>query len=120
MDNAKIAFEILSAILGVLNLIQFIVSLASGASLRAKAQASFNDWFRVAEVADIISKDPTKAAGLIRNISGFAEASRNEIKAYSLQKLGFIPSFEPAYQTGTNPPKMPRWWTRFGLAFLPK
>jgi hypothetical protein len=116
----KDVFAVFSAILGVLNLIQFLASIASGSSLRAKAQAGFNSWYRVAEIADIISKDPGRASEVVRNISGLADYARNDIKAYSLEKLGFTPSFEPAHQTGTNPPKMPKWWTRFGLAFLPK
>ncbi len=120
MKNAKDILAVLSVILGVVNLIQFLISVASGSSLRAKAQASFNNWYRVAEIADMISKDPTRASELIRNVSGFAEAERNDIKAYSREKLGFVPSFEPAYQTGTNPPTMPNLRTRFRLAFSPK
>src|SRR6266404_6427886 len=93
---------VLTIILGVANLIQFLTSIASGSSLRARAQASYNDWYRVAEIADIIHKDPSKASELIRNVNGIADAARNEIKAYSREKLGFVPSIDPASVGGQH------------------
>lgn len=37
------ALSIVSAILGVINVLQWIIGYVSGNSLRAKAQASYND-----------------------------------------------------------------------------
>ena len=114
------ALTMLSILLGVANLIQFLTSIASGSSLRARAQASYNDWYRVAEIADIIHNDPSKAPELIRNVNGIADAARNEIKAYSREKLGFVPSYDPASVGGERPPKQPGWLVKFKSAFVPK
>jgi hypothetical protein len=111
---------VLSILLGVANLIQFLTSIATGSTLKARAQADFNNWYRVAEIADIIHKDPSRASELIRNVNGIADAARNEIKAYSKEKLGFEPYFDPASTSGPNPPRQPKWWEPFKLAFVPK
>jgi hypothetical protein len=115
-----IMFGIVSFILGVMNLIQFITSIASGSSLRVRAQADYNNWYRVAQIADMISKEPSKAAELIRNVNGIADAARNEIKAYSREKLNFVPSLDPAYDGGPHPPKEPSLWEKTKSAFTPK
>jgi hypothetical protein len=96
------------------------MSIASGSSLRARAQADYNKWYRVAEIADIIHKDPSKAPELIRNVNGIADAARSEIKAYSREKLGFDVYVDPASVGGPNPPLRIGFWTKFKLAFVPK
>ena len=111
---------VLSSLLGVANLIQFLTSIATGSSLKARAQADYNNWYRVAEIADIIHKDPSKASELIRNVNGIADAARNEIKAYSKEKLKFEPYFDPASVGGPNPPRPQKWWDTFRSAFAPK
>ena len=83
-------FEVLSVLLGVMNVIQFLASIATGSSMRASAQSSFNNWYRVAEIADRMAADPAKANELIRNINGMADVARNEIKAYSGQSYGVV------------------------------
>jgi hypothetical protein len=116
----KDALAVLSVILGVINVIQFFTSIASGSSLRARVQAAYNDWYRVAQIADMISKEPTRATELIRNVNGIADAARNELKAYSREKLGFVPSYDPAYEGGSNPPTPPSFWKKVAAAFVPK
>jgi hypothetical protein len=109
-----------SALLGVLNVIQFLASIASGTSLRARSQTAYNNWVRVAQYADMIAKEPSKAAELIHHVSGIADAARNEIKAYSREKLGFVPSVDPPYDGGSHPPASPGFWRKVGSAFTPK
>jgi hypothetical protein len=96
---------VLTVLLGLFNVIQFLTSMATGSSLKARAQADYNNWFRVAEIADIIHREPLRASELVRNINGIADAARNEIKAYSKEKLGFEPYFDPASVGGPNPPR---------------
>jgi hypothetical protein len=111
---------ILSVILGVLNVIQFLVSVATGSSLRAKAQAEYNDWYRVAELGEKIASEPQRANELLNRIMGIADANRNAVKAYSREKLGFIPAQEPAWEAGPKPIPQPSIWKKVSLAFVPK
>jgi hypothetical protein len=109
-----------SFILGVLNLIQFLISLFTGSSQRTRMQHSFNDWYRVAEIGDQIASDPSKAPVLIRAINGIADSARNEIKAYSKEHLKFEPYFDPAHASGPNPPPKIGFWRTIFMAFTPK
>jgi hypothetical protein len=111
---------VLSVLLGVANVIQFLTSIFTGSSMRANAQRSYNDWYRVAQIGDEITKEPQRAAELIRGINGIADAARNEIKAYSREKFGFEPYFDPASQSGPNPPSRQTFWKAVRLAFSPK
>lgn len=101
-------------------MIQYILAIANGSTLKAKAQSSYNNWFRVAEVADEIAANPEKAAVLIRTISGIADTARNEIKAYSNESLHFVPFRDPAYEGGPNPAPKLSLWQRFMFGFRPK
>jgi hypothetical protein len=116
----QVFLGVVSVLLGVINVIQFLSSIATGTSLRARAQSAYNDWFRVAQFADMISKDPSKAAELMHHVSGIADAARNEIKAYSREKLGFVPSLDPPYEAGSHPPASLGFWKKIGSAFTPK
>ena len=111
---------VFSILLGVANLFQFIAAIVTGSSLKVRAQADYNNWYRVAEIADIIHKEPNRASELIRNVNGIADAARNEIKAYSKEKLRFEPYFDPASVGGPNPPRLPKWWEPLKSAFVPK
>jgi hypothetical protein len=88
--------------------------------MRMRAQAAYNDWHRVAEIADQIAKEPSRAAELIREINGMANVARNEIKAYSREKLGFVPWFDPASQGGPNPRPPQTFFQTVKAAFIPK
>jgi hypothetical protein len=116
----KTFLTVLSALLGVVNMFQFLTSIFTGSSMRAKAQSSFNDWYRVAEIADQIAKEPTKAAELIREVNGIANSNRNEIKAYSCEKLNFEPWFDPAHRGGPSHPQPQSLWQKVKSAFIPK
>jgi hypothetical protein len=111
---------ILSAILGVISLIQFLLSIATGSSLRAKAQTEYNDWYRVAELGEQIASEPQRANELLNRIMGIADANRNGVKAYSREKLGFVPTHEPAWEAGPKPIPQPSIWRKIALAFVPK
>jgi hypothetical protein len=111
---------VFSILLGVANLFQFIAAIVTGSSLKVRAQADYNNWYRVAEIADIIHKEPHKASELIRNVNGIADAARNEIKAFSREKLNFEPYFDPASVSGPNPPRRPKWYETVKFAFVPK
>jgi hypothetical protein len=110
----------ISIFLGIMTVIQFFTSMFTGSSMRARAQQSYNDWYRVAEIADEIGKDPQKAAQLIKGVNGIADAARNEIKAYSREKLDFVPWFDPASHGGPNPAPPLGFWKTVRLAFSPK
>jgi hypothetical protein len=73
----------LAAILGVINLLQWIASYNSRRTLRAKGQASFNQWYRVARLAEQIKKEPHRAVEIAATINGIADSARNETVAYS-------------------------------------
>jgi hypothetical protein len=115
-----IVLTILTVIFGVLSVIQFLMSLASGSSLRAHAQSSYNDWYRVADLAEKMSKDPSKNSELIGQVHGLADNARNEIKAYSREKLGFVPWFDPPYQVANSEPPKVSFWEKFKSAFTSK
>lgn len=118
--NMQTFLGVLSLLLGGANVIQFLIAMSTGSSLKAKAQADFNTWFRVAEIADQIAENPAKAAELIREVSGIATTARNEIKAYSREKLDFVPFNDPAYQAGPNPAPSQSFWQKLKSAFTPK
>lgn len=120
MQLALTILTILTTLFGVASVIQFLVSMATGSSLRARAQSSYNNWQRVAEIADQIAKEPSKAAELIRHIHGLADSARNEVKAYSREKLGFVPWFDPAYKGGEAPAPPVSFWRKVKSAFTPK
>jgi hypothetical protein len=127
-DTTITVVTFVSILLGFMNLIQWIVALATGTSLRAQAQSQYNDWYRVAQIADEISKSPDRAPVLVGRINGMADAKRNEIKSYSREKLGFVPWYDPAYESGPNPttgavPPKRKWVTfkaAIKAAFVPK
>ncbi|MGA2611331.1 MAG: hypothetical protein ABSH01_28115 [Terriglobia bacterium] len=127
MDNSTSAWTVLNSVVGVLsvillvgNVLQFLQSIATGSSLRVKAQADYNNWFRVAEIADQIKANPENAAELIRHISGMADMARNEIVAYSQEKLKFTPWFNPASKPGPNPSPPQTFLQKAKAAFVPK
>jgi hypothetical protein len=111
---------VLTVIFGVLSMIQFLMSLASGSSLRARAQFSYNNWYKVADIAEKMSKDPSKNLELIGHIHGLADDARNEIKAYSREKLGFVPWFDPPYQVSNSEPPKVSFLEKVKSAFTPK
>jgi hypothetical protein len=111
--------SVLSTLLGVMNVIQFLATIASGSTLRVKAQSDYNNWYRVAEIADQIIENPSKAAELIHTVRGIADAERNQIKAYSREKLGFVPWFDPASQGGPKDPQSVGFWRLVKSAFVP-
>ncbi len=106
-------------VLGAANLIQFLVSLFTCSSMRSRMQASFNDWYRVAEIGDQIGKTHQRF-DLIRTVNGIADAACNDIKAYSREHLNFVPYFDPAHQGGPNPPARVGFWRNVLMAFQPK
>jgi hypothetical protein len=111
---------VLSILLGAANVFQFLVSITTGSSIRARAQTSFNDWYRVAQLTDQIVKEPQRAIELVQRIGGIADAARNEVKAYSREKLDFVPWYEPAYESGSNPLPSLSLWEKIKFAFVPK
>jgi hypothetical protein len=100
--------------------IQWIVGYISGNSLRAKAQASYNQWYRVAELADQIRSDPARAVEYAASINGMADAVRSEIVAYSRERLDFIPVFEQASQPLPGVAKPNGVWSKIRLGFSAK
>jgi hypothetical protein len=111
---------VLSIFLGVMNLIQFLASMATGSSVRARAQSSYNNWYRVAQIADQITKEPQKASELVRSINGIADAARNEIKAYCREELDLEPWLDPAWEGGMKPSVKTSVWQKIKFAFVPK
>ena len=101
-------------------MIQFLMAIASGSSQRARAQASYNSWYKVAEMAEKITQNPSKAAELSNYIHGIADYARNDIKVYSREKLGFEIWFDPAYQVGHTLPPSVSVWQKIKSAFTPK
>lgn len=114
------ALGILSAILGVVNVIQWIFAYVTGNALRAKAQAAYNQWYRVAELADQIRKEPNRAVELAAQINGHAESVRSEIIAYSRERLDFTPIFEPSSKPLASVPKPRGLLSKIRLGFSPK
>lgn len=113
--------ETVSVVLLGANVIQFIASLFTKSSMRIRMQASYNDWYRVAQTADEISAHPEKASQLISTITGFADSARHEIKAYSQNTLGFVPWVDPPSQGGPSPSNQPpTLWQRIKFVFAPK
>ena len=116
----QIFLGILSVLLGVTSFIQFLQSIATGSSITANAQAAFNKWYRVAEIADQIKANPQKAAELISHVSGIADVARSEIAAYSREKLSFVPWYDPAYKPGDSPRPAQNLLQKAKFAFVPK
>jgi hypothetical protein len=106
-----------SAVLGVVNVIQWIIGYISGNSLRAKAQESYSQWARVASVAEQISKDPSKAVQLASEIHGMANAIRIEILAYSEKRLDFVPVAQEPWSPHTTVAKPRGLWSKIKLGF---
>lgn len=90
-----------------------------GNSLRAKAQASYNQWYRVAQLADEIRSHPEKAVELAAQINGHTESARSEIIAYSRERLDFVPVFEPSSKPLPKIPKPREWFSKLRLWFSP-
>ena len=111
---------VLTVIFGVASMIQFLMSIATGSSLRARAQSSYNYWHRVAQFAEQILKEPSKSAELARHIHGMSDNARNEIKSYSREKLGFVPWLDPPYEGGLKPSPPISLWNKVKSAFTPK
>ncbi len=111
---------VLSAILGVINLVQWIIGYVTGNALRAKAQASYNQWYRVAELADQIRSHPDKAVELAAWINGIADGVRSDIVAYSRERLDYTPVFEPSSRPLTSVPKPPGLLAKIRLGFSAK
>jgi hypothetical protein len=120
MQIALTILTILTVFFGALSVIQFLMSIASGSSQRARAQASYNSWYKVAEMAEKIAQDPSKASEFGNYIHGIADFARNDIKAYSREKFRFEIWFDPAYQVGKTPSPPVTWWQKVKSAFIPK
>jgi hypothetical protein len=111
---------ILSALLGVVGVIQWIIGYITGNTLRAKAQASYNQWYRVAELAEQIRQEPTRAVELAASIYATADSSRTEIVAYSREQLSFVPNFERSSQPAPYLSSQRSLWSKIKLGFSPK
>jgi hypothetical protein len=111
---------VVSAVLGVVTLIQWIIGYISGNSLRAKAQASYSEWARVGSLAEQISNDPAKAVELAGKIHGMADAVRIEIIAYSRERLGFVPVAEDPWEPKSDIAKQRSLWSKIRLGFSGK
>jgi hypothetical protein len=111
---------VLSAILGVVTVLQWIVGYISGNSQRAKAQASYNQWYKVGTLAEQIRSDPARAVELAASINGMADAVRSEIVAYSRERLDFVPIFEPPSHPLASVEKPRGLWAKIRLGFSAK
>lgn len=101
-------------------MIQWIIGYVSGNSLRAKAQSSYNQWYRVAELADQIRKEPSRAVELAASINGMADAIRSDLVAYSRERLDFTPYFEPSSKPSAIVPKPTGLFSKIRLGFSVK
>jgi hypothetical protein len=108
---------ILSAILGVMTVIQWIVGYFTGNSLRAKAQASYSQWAQVATLAEQIQNNPEKAGELAATINGMARAVRSEIVAYSRERLDFVPVAEDPWGPHSDIARPRTLWSKIRLGF---
>jgi hypothetical protein len=111
---------VISTLLGVVTVIQWVVGYISGKSLRAKAQASYSQWTRVAIIAEQISNDPTKAVEQAASIHGMADAVRSEIIAYSRERLDFVPVAEDPWAPQANIARPRGLWSKIRLGFSGK
>jgi hypothetical protein len=116
----RTVLEVLTVLLGIGNAFQLMQSIATGSSMKCSMQAAYNNWYRVAEIADQIKANPQNAAELIRHISGIADAERIEIVAYSREKLGFVPWHDLAWKPGPSPIPPPSLFQRIKSAFTSK
>ncbi len=113
-------FEVLTVLLGIGNMFQLLQSITTGSSMKYRMQSAYNNWYRVAEIADQIKANPQNAAELIRHISGIADAARIEIVAYSRERLGFVPWHDPAWKPGPSPIPPPSLFQKIKSNFTSK
>jgi hypothetical protein len=111
---------VLSVVSGVINVIQLLMFVMTKSSIRVREQSAYNDWYRVAQIADEMARNPQKTPDLIGKINGMADVARNEIKAFSREKLGFVPWLDPAWDGGPHPDPSQGLWQKFKSVFTPK
>jgi hypothetical protein len=87
---------------------------------RAKAQAAYNQWYRVGSLAEQIRREPERAVELAASINGVADAVRSEILAYSRERLDFVPIFESPSQPLQDVAKPRGLWSKLRLGFSAK
>jgi hypothetical protein len=85
---------VLSAILGTINVIQWILKLLAGSDQRARAQNEYLCWQQLAEMGETLEAQPEHAAEIAHSMKALALQRRNEIVAYSRERLNFVPWYE--------------------------
>jgi hypothetical protein len=116
----KTLYDVLIVLLGVANVIQFLMSFLTKSSMRSRLKASYNNWYQVAQIADEITAHPERASLRIGIITGFADSARAEIKAYSRESFGFTPQFEHPSQGGqSSSVSSQTLWQRIKAVFKP-